>query len=272
MRENVFYDLAKDKVLIVSHRGTSGGNIIQNHMLAFKNALFLGADIIEMDVILSKDKKLYVFHQDQEKQILHLDQDICSLTSKQIDELELYNWIGLESGYHINTLDEILDTFSDNYINIDRAWRCWPEIIDCLNKHHNPKILLKSHVKKELLDYLQENGSDIPYMALIENKEELDIVLKYDINLVAVELLFNDYNSEVISKEMFDYYKEKKLLTFVNAEKLSRNDRHILSCDLNDNKAIEVGFESVYGKLVDMGFNMIQTDWVCLLKHYLDNR
>lgn len=40
----------KKKVLIAAHRGTCGGNIIQNTALAYECALAHGADMIEIDV------------------------------------------------------------------------------------------------------------------------------------------------------------------------------------------------------------------------------
>lgn len=43
--------LEERKVLLAAHRGTCGGNIIQNTIGAYENALLHGADIIEVDVV-----------------------------------------------------------------------------------------------------------------------------------------------------------------------------------------------------------------------------
>lgn len=53
---------AKDHVLIVAHRGVSGGNIPCNTMAAYEIALKQGADMLEVDVSCSLDGKLFLFH------------------------------------------------------------------------------------------------------------------------------------------------------------------------------------------------------------------
>ena len=59
------FDLVRDarqKTLLVAHRGISGGNIPCNTIAAFDAALADGADMIELDVSRSLDGTLYVFH------------------------------------------------------------------------------------------------------------------------------------------------------------------------------------------------------------------
>ena len=55
--------LHSDKPLIIAHRGASA-LAPENTMAAFQLALDLGADGIELDVMLSKDKEMVVIHDD----------------------------------------------------------------------------------------------------------------------------------------------------------------------------------------------------------------
>ena len=59
-------------------------------------------------------------------------------------------------------------------------------------------------------------------------------------------------------------------MAWVNA--ITLNDKTILSGKLDDNKAIAHGFEENWGKLIDMGFDIIQTDWPGLLYHFVKER
>ena len=45
----------KNRILIAAHRGTCGGNVVQNTCLAYKNALLHGADMIEVDASMTTD-------------------------------------------------------------------------------------------------------------------------------------------------------------------------------------------------------------------------
>ncbi|HHK7835627.1 TPA: glycerophosphodiester phosphodiesterase, partial [Streptococcus pneumoniae] len=97
--------------------------------------------------------------------------------------------------------------------------------------------------------------------------EELDFVLSFEgINIVAVELVFQDLENPIISKKVIDDLHEKGLLIWVNA--LTLSDSIILSAKIDDDTAIAHDGES-WGKLVSIGFDIIQTDWPLLLYQYL---
>ena len=53
---------AAEKILIAAHRGSFGGNIPCNTIASYEIALKQGADIIEVDVEMGGDGKLYIFH------------------------------------------------------------------------------------------------------------------------------------------------------------------------------------------------------------------
>lgn len=91
MNKKLFDAIEEKKVLIAAHRGALGGNIIDNTFLSAKTALAMGADIIEMDAIISTDGILYAFHDGEEKKRFDIEQNIKTLSSKEIDELEFLN-------------------------------------------------------------------------------------------------------------------------------------------------------------------------------------
>lgn len=265
--------IEKKKVLIVAHRGSCGGNLCQNTHLTFKAALLQGADILEMDVIKSVDGVFYVYHSNQDERVLHLEGDIHNLTSKQIDELQIYNWLDEPSGLHLEKLDDILDEFEDQcFINIDRSWVYMDEILAYLKTRKHENIILKTPVKDEYLEKLEKSELDVMYMPIAYSLKELERCMDYNINLSAVEMIFKDLNLDLVQPETFKLCKKLNLATFVNAETLGRKERFVLSADLGDNLSIEKGFEYGWGKLVDMGFDIIQTDWAGILNQYLNEK
>lgn len=265
--------IEKKKALIVAHRGSCGGNLCQNTRLAFKAALLQGADILELDVVKSADGVFYVYHSNQDEQVLHFQGDIHNLTAKQIDDLEIYNWLDKPSGLHLNRLDDILDEFADQcLINIDRCWVYMDEILAYLKNRKHDSIILKTPVKDEYLKKLEQSGLDVMYMPIAYSLKDLERCMDYKINLSAVEMIFRDLSLDLVQPKVFELCKKLNLATFVNAETLGKEDRFVLSAGLGDNLSIDKGFEHGWGKLVDMGFTIIQTDWVAILNQYLRNR
>jgi len=55
-------EAAKDHILLAAHRGVCGGNIPCNTLEAYQIALQQHADIVEIDVSITADKQLFVFH------------------------------------------------------------------------------------------------------------------------------------------------------------------------------------------------------------------
>ena len=67
----------------------------------------------------------------------------------------------------------------------------------------------------------------------------------------------------------FKKIKAKDLFIWVNAIKL--DDDHILFGDYDDDASIIKGPEYGWGKIVEKGADMIQTDWPSLLSDYQRN-
>ena len=58
---------AREKMFVVAHRGTPGGNIPCNTIPSYEIALKQGADMIEVDLNMTADGKLIIFHPGMEK-------------------------------------------------------------------------------------------------------------------------------------------------------------------------------------------------------------
>ncbi len=260
------------KILIAAHRGTSGGYIVPNTIPAYENALLHQADIIEVDAIMSRDGHFYAFHDGMEQAVLGISQDLRTLHAAEIDKLYCQNSDGTRVHQRVERLDHVLEHFKGRcLINIDRSWFYWEEIIELLLRHDMAdQIILKSHVDRFHLGYLQENKVGLMYMPIVSSSDQLGQVLSYRLNLLAVEMIFQDRNSPLISRETMDTLRQKNILTWANAIKI--NEELDFTAHLDDYRAITVSQEENWGQLLDLGFDILQTDWPLLLRKFVDER
>ena len=101
------------KPLVIAHRGASG-HAPENTLAAFKLAMEQQADGIELDVMLSKDGRVVVIHDDTV--------DRTTNGSGRVRDLTLDALQGLDAGggERIPTLADVLDTFGGRFlINIE---------------------------------------------------------------------------------------------------------------------------------------------------------
>lgn len=272
--DSILEVLKKKEVLVASHRGACGGNVCQNNRLSYLTALLSGADMIEMDVIQSKDGVFYAYHNGTEQINLHVDKDIREMTSEEIDAQQYYNWLGEASGVKVGRLEELLDEFEEKcLINIDRSWFYWKNIIEALSKRKNrASILLKSAPEAELLQILQDAETDLMYMPIVKSVEDWERVKQYDINVAAVEVIFDSLEHPLVAPEMFVEWKRLGVIPWVNTISLGAAPKYNLSGHLDDNNAIADGFDENWGELIQMGFQILQTDWPGLLAGYVKQR
>jgi len=113
--------------LNLAHRG-GAALAPENTMLAFQNALALGADGLELDVHASQDGELVVIHDDTVDRTTDGSGQVAEMTLAQLQALDAgyrYSWDGGNSfpyrgqGIKIPTLREVLTAFPDTRISIE---------------------------------------------------------------------------------------------------------------------------------------------------------
>ncbi len=87
---------------IVGHRGAAG-DALENTLPAFAKAIELGADVTEMDVRLTRDGQVVVFHDQDLLRLSGIDQDVNELSLKELKKIRLH---GQDV---IPTLQEVID-------------------------------------------------------------------------------------------------------------------------------------------------------------------
>jgi glycerophosphoryl diester phosphodiesterase len=110
----------KFPVLVIAHRGFSGG-APENTLAAFKKAIDLGVDMIELDVLLSKDGQIVVIHDDTLNRTTNGKGRVTDYTLDELKQLDAGSWFGTQfSGEKIPTLKEMLElTRGKMFLNIE---------------------------------------------------------------------------------------------------------------------------------------------------------
>lgn len=263
---------AREKIILVAHRGVAGGNIPCNTIPSYEIALAQGADMIEIDVDMSADGELFIFHPGMERAHLNADCDITKMTADEVRALRFVNQDDTPTQFGLNTLDEVLERFKGRcYINCDKFWEHPREISDRIRAHGMmEQILVKTGPQKELFDVIEQYAPDVQYMVIVrENAEEIHReLLRRNINYMGQELLFTSEDSPLCAPSYLERLRNDRILSWCNT--IVYNYRAVLSAGHNDDTALCGDPETGWGWVARRGFDFIQTDWPLMLREYLE--
>ena len=265
--------MQQKRILICAHRGSFGGGIIENTLPAFNNALNLGADIIEMDVSRTKDGELFIFHDTEEKRMLNLDRNFTTYYSEEIEKLYYINRYGFYTKQRVEKLEDVLKALKNKaLINLDRCYReesLFFEVINMIDRLNMlDQIIIKAPPTKIFCGWLKSISKPLMFIPIITNVEQVKYCEANNIDMIGLELVFNDLRSPLLDDKLITEWKNKGYALWANS--LVIDDKYPLAAGLDDYVSINDGEEAGWKKLIDYGFTIIQTDWVYLLKKYRD--
>ena len=262
----------RGRPLIAAHRGSAGGNIVPNTIAAFTAALRQGADMVECDIERTRDGRLVLFHGTHERMYLGSESQISEMTYAETVAFKYFNSNDNSNGQSVEDMEDAFRALKGKtLINIDRGWDFWDLIVEGIERQDmSGQILLKSPPRADLLAKLESFPVKYMYMPILRSLDDYRSLSGFDINLVAAELIFDSPDSEIVSSDFIGSLKRKGLLVWANSLKLNDTDR--ICAEFDDDVSIMKGAEHGWGKLLDMGFDIIQTDWPALLRAYLEER
>ncbi|GAB6137522.1 glycerophosphodiester phosphodiesterase [Halanaerobaculum tunisiense] len=95
-------------MLKIGHRG-AGALAPENTLVSFRQAIKTGVDLIELDIQLTKDNQLVVFHDANLERITGADLRIKDLTLAQLKQYDIGSWFAERfRGERIPTLQEVI--------------------------------------------------------------------------------------------------------------------------------------------------------------------
>lgn len=268
--------LDEKKVLVAVHRGTSGGNVIENTVAAYDACMEMGADLFECDLSETTDGVLYMFHDGYERRILDRSKNILEMSSEEVDSLECRNRIGEPSGKYLERFEKLLEHFTNGELfNIDRSWNYLETLHGVMKKYPEAvhQAIIKTPVNEKYLDFFQNCETKYMYMPIARSMEEVKKVLSYDkINVVGVEAIISSEEADLFQDEAIRWIREQGLFFWANVITLGSNPGHGLYAGYEDDLALLENPDLSWGKLIDKGINVLQTDWPLQLSRYRDRK
>ena len=273
-QQNALLRARKERgVLVAAHRGMAAGNIPCNTIPAFEAALRQGADILETDVIMNDEGKMFIFHTKQEPNHLNRQIRLEHMTEEEILAERFVNVDNDLTPYGVLTLDAFLETFKNRtLINLDHGWDFLPEMTQAIRRHGmEEQILVKAPSKLKFSQIMEEVAPDLMFMPIYKETDPLTEQLEQmNLNFVGAELVFATEDSPVAQDDYIQMHHDKGRILWCNPIIYSYKAQ--LTGGHNDDIAVTGDPEFGWGWLIDKGFDILQTDWVMPMRHFVDHR
>ena len=260
-------------VLVICHRG-DWRNYPENSIPAIESVIKMGADIVELDIALTSDSVLVLQHDRTIDRCTTGKGKIIDMTYEEIQKYYLKNAHGARNSLDLKvpTLREALEVCKDRIVvNIDKGYDHYDLVLAIAEELGvTEQILIKG--SKSLADVREKmagNKQNLLYMPIITPSNAKSLALFNDYVADAEPQLAYEVCWGKMTPEVDDCMKR----VVADGSKLWVNSLWNSLCGgLSDDVAYETSAEEVYGKLVDMGATMIQTDRPELLLDYLRSR
>ena len=249
-------------VVVAVHRG-DWRNYPENSLPAIESVIRMGADIVEIDLKLTKDSVLVLSHDRTCNRMTTGKGDISTMT---YDSLATFNLKTAHNvaipGTRITTFQEALEACKDRIvINVDQGYQYYDLVVKLTDAMDmTDQILIKGKKAREVVAREME-GSRMMYMPIIDIQKPKgkDLFAQYEDwyaqtgeKPLAYEVCFSELNEEV------EACCQKVI---AQGSKLWINTLWASLCGgYEDDAAFEGDPDKVYGKILDLGTSIIQTD------------
>ena len=265
------HDPASKYVVVASHRG-DWRNWPENSIDAIESVIAMGVDVMEMDLKLTKDSVLVLCHDKTIDRTTSGKGRVCDITYDSIRRCVLRTAHNQKTDLRMPTLREALEVCKDRIVvNIDQGYEYYDLVLAVTEELGvTEQILIKGKRAPEIVAAkFAEHPRNMMYMPII------------DILKPKGQNLFAEYREKGIVPLAYEICWDRPAPevetcmreVVAGGSKLWVNSLWASLCGgLDDDRAFDGDPAAVYGKLVDMGATMIQTDRPELLISYLRSR
>ena len=219
--------------LVISHRGVSNKNGVQNTVQSLEKTAQLKPDLIEMDVQETKDGQFVMMHDANLKNLAGINASPQDLTLEELTGLDIS-----ENGYRtkISSFDDYLNRANELHqrllIEIKTSKKDSPQMVERFLEKYGPIIKQYDH-QMQSLDY-----------------HVIDQVLKYDSTIPAYFIL--PYNSIFPKTKATGYTMEYSTLDEYFVTKLWYTEQKLYVWTINSSDALDKSLQlSVDGMITD---------------------
>lgn len=255
-------DPASKYVVVVCHRG-DWRNYPENSLGAIESVIRMGADIVELDLKLTKDSVLVLSHDYTCNRMTTGKGDISSMTYDSLASFNLKTAHNVAiPGTRITTFREALEVCKDRIvINVDQGFKYYDLVVKLTDSlDMTDQVLIKGKKAREVVAQEME-GSRMMYMPIIDIQKpkgkELfgqyeDWYAQTGEKPLAYEVCFSSLDEEV---------EECCRKVVAQQSKLWVNTLWASLCGgYDDDAAFGGNPDEIYGKILDLGTSIIQTD------------
>ena len=268
---------ASKYVVVVAHRG-DWRNYPENSLEAIESAIAMGVDMVEIDIQRTIDGHLVLCHDASINRTTNGKGRVKELTLDSIRKCRLRSGHGIvQREVKMPTLEEALDLCKGRVlINIDKGYNYYDEIMPLLQERNMVKhVIIKSSKSPVQISAKQSQYStNMLYMPIInytakrwEKHEPLfEEYLASGVSTVAYEICWDSSIDGI--EQIFQRVIQSGNRLWINTlwNSICGGETH----GLEDNRAIGDA-AAIYGKVLEYGATMIQTDRPQLLIGYLDS-
>ncbi len=257
----------KDKIMVVAHRG-DWRDAPENSIWAIKKAIEKGADMVEIDLAMTKDSVLILMHDKIIDRTTSGKGKPSDYTLSQIQQLFLRDGSGVITEMKIPTLEEALQVAKGKvFLNLDKAFNYFDLVYPLVTKYEmQDEVLYKGNVSYEEFD--RKYGKikdDILFMPIVrlEKGQGWELIQPYLDHYKPYGFEFTIGNTEEFMID-FSILQKKGYSVWVNslwADHCAGN---------NDDKALEN--PDIYQWFVKNHINIIQTDRISELVSFLQKK
>lgn len=263
---------ASKNVLVISHRG-DWRNYPENSIPAIESVIRMGVDIMELDLKMSKDSVLVLSHDKTIDRCTNGKGLVSDYTLAELKQFRLKRAHNVVTdSLRMPTLEEALLACKDRIVvNVDQGFEFYDQVLEVTERLGvTDQILIKG--KKPLAfcrDKFAAYEHNMMYMPIIDIQKSRGKTLFAEYMDAGEVPLAYEVCWQSMTPEVEDCFKK----VVESGSKLWVNSLwSTLNGGLDDDTALAVGAEKIYGKLVGYGATMIQTDRPEFLISYLRSK
>ena len=229
--------------LVISHRGVSNGNGVQNTIQSLEKTAQLKPDLIEMDIQETKDGQFVMMHDANLRGLAGLNKTPQDLTLEELQQIDIH-----ENGYttKISSFDDYLNLANELHqkllIEIKTSHKDSPQMMDHFLEKYAAKIKVYGH-QMQSLDY-----------------HVVEKVTQYDKDIPIYFIL--PYNSVFPRTNATGYTMEYSTLDEYFVTKLWNTEQKLYVWTINSSESFDKSFR--------LGVNGMITDNLKMIKDELE--
>ena len=203
-------------ILNIGHRGV-GHQFIENSLLSFERAIQSRLDMIEMDIQLSNDHEVIVFHDENLVRLTSLNVQVAEMTLKALKQLHLYDQRSVSTSYgQIPTLKEVF-SLTKNKIALNIEFKnCYDKnhllvkkTVELINEFNMGSQVVLSSFNREILELIHYEDNSLRCGYILDEKDDIREIFPISFNLYSIHP-----HKNIVKRKLVRFAHERSIKLF----------------------------------------------------------